>query len=179
MFFVVMVCAGQLQQNGWYNPRAGGIISDIFYFGNCLTNLEHYNGQDTNWYSVFPVDWDSLDETMDGEVLKPEAKFWVVRGEKVELCLDRQEYWNADIELKEYEPGEVSAEEAGRFLVTSTAIYSGRQMKNFINQYRQTSIRYLSLTNGTTEITWKFGSHQSMMTIFGTRMSLKKKIITL
>ena len=35
-----------------YNPRAGGILLDIYYFGNCLFNLEHYNGQDTNYYSV-------------------------------------------------------------------------------------------------------------------------------
>ncbi|MBK8628377.1 MAG: hypothetical protein IPN86_23345 [Saprospiraceae bacterium] len=26
-----------------YNPRAGAIILDINYFGNCLTNLEFYN----------------------------------------------------------------------------------------------------------------------------------------
>ena len=31
-----------------YNPRGGAILLEIFYFGNCLTNLERYNEQDTN-----------------------------------------------------------------------------------------------------------------------------------
>src|SRR5436190_23898079 len=53
-----------------YNPRAGGILLEINYFGNCLINLEHYNGQDTNSYRMTPVDWDSFNQTIDGEVLK-------------------------------------------------------------------------------------------------------------
>lgn len=101
-----------------YNPRAGAILLDINYFGNCLINLEHYNGQDTNYYSVTPVDWDSFNETIDGEVLKAEAEFWIVRGEKVPLSHNKQDYINADIELKEYEPNEISAEEVGRLAVT-------------------------------------------------------------
>jgi hypothetical protein len=101
-----------------HNPRAGGILLDIIYFGNCLINLEHYNGQDTNSYSVTPVDWDSFNETIDGEVLKADAEFWIVRGEKVPLSHYKQDYINAGIELKEYEPNEISAEELGRLAVT-------------------------------------------------------------
>ncbi len=101
-----------------YNPRAGGILLDINYFGNCLINLEHYNGQDTNSYSVTPVDWDNFNETIDGEVLKTDAEFWVVRGEKVPLSHHKKDYIDAGIELKEYEPNEVSAEEVGRLAVT-------------------------------------------------------------
>ena len=101
-----------------YNPRADGILLDIHYFGNSLINLEHYNGQDTNYYTVSPVDWDSFNKTIDGEVLKPSAEFWIVRGEKVPLSHLKQDYIDADIELKEYEPNEISAEEVGRLAIT-------------------------------------------------------------
>ena len=36
-----------------YNPRAGSIILDINYFGNCLTNLEYYNDRPKK----DPYDW--------------------------------------------------------------------------------------------------------------------------
>ncbi|MCU7549579.1 hypothetical protein OCK74_10665 [Chitinophagaceae bacterium LB-8] len=100
-----------------YNPRRGGILLDIYYFGNCLINLEHYNGQDTNWYSVMPVDNDSFWDTINGECLKPDAEYWMVRGQKVKLSHNKQDYFEADIELKEYEPNEISAEEVGRLVV--------------------------------------------------------------
>lgn len=102
-----------------YNPRAGGILLEIYYFGNCLMNLEHYNGQDTNYYNVTPVDWDNFIETSDNEALKRDAEFWIVRGEKVPLSHDKNDYIIAGIELKEYEPNEVRAEEAGRLAVTN------------------------------------------------------------
>lgn len=101
-----------------FNPRAGGIMLDICYFGNCLTNLEHYNGQDTNYYTVYPIEWNDFTDTVDGEVLKPDATFWNIRGNQIELTHDKQEYINAGIELKETEPGEISLEKVGRLLIT-------------------------------------------------------------
>jgi len=101
-----------------YNPSGGGIILDICYFGNCLTNLQHYNGQDTNYYTVYPINWNDFDDTVDGEVLKPDAKFWNIRGKQIELTHDKTEYLNVGIELKEYEPSEISLEEVGRLLIT-------------------------------------------------------------
>lgn len=101
-----------------FNPRGGGIMLDICYFGNCLTNLEHYNGQETNYYTVYPIEWSDFNETVDGEVLKPDAKFWNIRDNQIELTHDKQDYINAGIELKEYEPGEISLEEVGRLLIT-------------------------------------------------------------
>jgi len=101
-----------------FNPRGGGIMLDICYFGNCLTNLEHYNGQDTNYYTVYPIEWNDFNGTVDGEVLKPDAKFWNIRGNQIELSHDKQDYINAGIELKEYEPGDISLEEVGRLLIT-------------------------------------------------------------
>lgn len=101
-----------------FNPRAGGIMLDICYFGNCLTNLEHYNGQDTNNYTVYPIEWSDFNDTADSEVLKPDAKFWNIRGNQIELTHNKQDYINAGVEIKEYEPGDISLEEVGRLLIT-------------------------------------------------------------
>ncbi|QEC40857.1 DUF7003 family protein [Pseudobacter ginsenosidimutans] len=101
-----------------YNPRGSGITLDICFFGNCLTNLEHYNGQDTNYYTVSPIEWNDFNDTVDGEVLKPDAKFWTIRGIQIELSHKKQDYLNAGIELNEYEPDEISLEEVGRLLIT-------------------------------------------------------------
>ncbi len=100
-----------------YNPRAGAIVLDINYCGNCLTNLEFYNGRPTSHYSIHPIDTDNFNETIAGENLKMDAKFWLVRGQQVSLSHNKQEYLCAGIELKEYEPNEISAEEAGRLVV--------------------------------------------------------------
>lgn len=101
-----------------YNPRAGAIVLDINYYGNCLTNLEFYNERQTSYYSIHPIDFDNFNETIDGESLKSDAKFWLVRGQQVPLSHNKQDYTNTGIELKEYEPNEISAEEVGRFVVS-------------------------------------------------------------
>lgn len=101
-----------------YNPRAGAIILDINYYGNCLTNLEYYNERPTSYYSIHPIDFDNFNETVDGESIKSDAKFWLVRGQQVSLSHNKQDYTNAGIELKEYEPNEISAEEIGRLVVS-------------------------------------------------------------
>jgi hypothetical protein len=101
-----------------YNPRGTGITLDICYFGNCLMNLENYNGQDVNYYTVLPIDWDNFIETVDSEFLKPDAKFWTIRGKQIELNHTKQDYYDAGIELKENEAGEISLEEVGRLLIT-------------------------------------------------------------
>jgi hypothetical protein len=101
-----------------FNPRAGAILLDIFYYGNCLINLEQYNGQSTNYYMIYPIDRENFHQTIDGERLLLEAQYWLVRGEKVELSHNKQDYVEAGIELKEYEPDEISAEEVGRLVAT-------------------------------------------------------------
>ncbi len=100
-----------------YNPRAGTIILDIHYFGNCLINLVYYNEKPTNYYSIYPIENDNFNETVDGECLKVNAKFWIVRGQQVTLSHNKQDYLDAGIELKEYEPNEISIEEAGRLVI--------------------------------------------------------------
>ncbi|MFN8335597.1 MAG: hypothetical protein U0U09_10740 [Cyclobacteriaceae bacterium] len=101
-----------------YNPRAGAIVLDINYYGNCLINLEFYNERPKNYYSIYPIDFDNFNETMDGESLKPDAKFWLVRGQPVSVSHNKQHYLQAGIELKEYEPNEIRAEEVGRLVVS-------------------------------------------------------------
>jgi hypothetical protein len=101
-----------------YNPRAGAILLDIFYYGNCLINLEQYNGQSTNYYMIYPIDGDNFHQTIGGDRLLPEAQYWLVRGEKIELSHNKHDYVEAGIELKEYEPDGISAEEVGRLAVT-------------------------------------------------------------
>lgn len=101
-----------------YNPRAGGILLDIIYFGNCLINLEHHNGQNTNYYSVYPIDWDSFNDIIDSEVLNSDTAYWIVRGEKLKLNYDKKEYADAGIELRDYPENEVSPDEVGRLIIT-------------------------------------------------------------
>jgi hypothetical protein len=101
-----------------YNPRAGGITLELTYLGNCLINLPLANNKSSNNRSFIPIDWDQFQETIDGEVLKPGAAFWLVRGVKVPLSHNKKDYSDMGIELKELEkPNEISIEEAGRLII--------------------------------------------------------------
>lgn len=100
-----------------FNPRASSIDLDIHYYGNCLTNLEYYNDRVTSNYSIYPVDRDSFNETVEYNALKPDANFWLVRGRKIALSHDKVDYQKAGIKLKEFEPNEISAEEVARLLI--------------------------------------------------------------
>jgi hypothetical protein len=100
-----------------YNPRAGTIILEIHYYGNCLINLEHYNKRPTSTYDVFPIDEENFNETVENEGLKPDAKFWLVKGQQVALSHHAPDYKNVGIELKSYTPNEIRVEEAGRLAI--------------------------------------------------------------
>ena len=101
-----------------YNPRASSIQLEIFYYGNALTNLEHYNNRPVNYYSVNPIDYDSfLDSIDDNESLIPTA-YWLVRGQQLPISINKQDYISNGIELKEYEPNSINPEEAARLLIT-------------------------------------------------------------
>ena len=100
-----------------YNPRAGAIILEIHYYGNCLTNFEFYNERPTNNYSIHLIDDDNFSETIEGESLKADANVWLVGGQEVVLSHNKQDYLNAGIELKEYKANEIRIQEAGRLVV--------------------------------------------------------------
>jgi hypothetical protein len=80
--------------------------------------LEYYNDRPTSYYSIQPIDTDNFNETIDGESLKSDAKFWLVRGQQVLLSHNKQDYIDTGIVLKEYEPNEISAEEIGRLVIS-------------------------------------------------------------
>lgn len=101
-----------------YNPRAGTIVLEVIYFGNCLQNLEKTNDHESNTSYIHPLDWDQFHKTVDGEHLHPRAEYWIVRGEKVPLISKIEDYVLADIPLREYAPDQVSIEAAGRLLIT-------------------------------------------------------------
>jgi hypothetical protein len=100
-----------------YNPRAAAIILQISYYGNCLINLEYCNERQTNYYNIYPIDTDNFNETVVNEAIKPEAKFWLVRGQQVSLSHEKTDYLKAEITLKEYEPNEICVEEAARLAI--------------------------------------------------------------
>lgn len=101
-----------------YNPRADAIILEISYYGNCLVNLEEYNGHQPNYYQIYPVDYDSFDRAHETECVKPGAEFILVRNKPVKLNHNKEDYEKAGIPLRELEPGEIHWSEAARLLVT-------------------------------------------------------------
>lgn len=101
-----------------YSPRSEPIGLEITYYGNCLINLDDNGEHSSNSYCVLPIDEESFYKTIEHENLKSDADNWIVRGNVVELSHLKEEYVNAGVELKGYEPNEISAEEVGRLLVT-------------------------------------------------------------
>ncbi|MCQ6958982.1 DUF7003 family protein [Mucilaginibacter aquariorum] len=102
-----------------YNERASEIELEIYYYGNCLVNLEEYNNQQTNYYTLRNIDSDSFFKTTDGPDLLPDAKYWLLKSEKVNLSVDVSTYAVNGIKLKEYEPGQIGVEDAARLAVIS------------------------------------------------------------
>ncbi|MDO7847241.1 hypothetical protein Q5H92_12790 [Hymenobacter sp. M29] len=101
-----------------YNPRGSRIELNIFYYGNCLINLERYNNRDTNYYDAAPIDEDSFSAATTDGLLNPEATTLLVHGAKLALSHNKDDYERAGIGLVEYEPGSISMEEVGRLLIT-------------------------------------------------------------
>lgn len=101
-----------------YDPRSEPIGLEITYYGNCLINLDYSETYFSNSYTVFPIDEESFKNTIELENLKPDAGFWIVRNNQIQLPHKKEEYLNAGIALKEYEPNTISAEEVARLLVT-------------------------------------------------------------
>ncbi len=94
-----------------YNPRGDSIRLELICVGNCLGNV--YKKESIK----MPINFDNFNDSLDYEVLKPDAKYWLVRSVKVELSHNKQDYIDAEIELKQIEPNEISAEEAERLII--------------------------------------------------------------
>lgn len=101
-----------------YNPRGGRFELNIYYYGNCLHNLEHCNDQPANYYEAAPVDWDSFTAAFPDELLAPKATGLLVRDQLAPISQRKDDYAAAGIELVEYEPDRITPEEVGRLLIT-------------------------------------------------------------
>jgi hypothetical protein len=99
-----------------YNPRSGGILLTVNYFGNCLQNLEVYNNRLSNGIYIDIFD-SSFEETITGESLNTTATKWIVRSKEIPLSHDKKEYENAGIKLSEFGPNEIRVEEAARLAI--------------------------------------------------------------
>ena len=101
-----------------YNPRGGRIELNIFYYGNCLINLEKYNNRDTNYYNAAPIDEDSFRAATADGLLNTEADILLVRETHLALSHNKGDYERAGIDLAELEPDRIGMEEVGRLLIT-------------------------------------------------------------
>lgn len=104
-----------------YNPTAGAIILEIFYYGNCLINLDIENERLANNYSIYLIDPDNFKNTVEDEALKIGALHWIVRDQEIPLSFDKKDYWSVNIELNEYVAGEIRTEEAARLAIIKHA----------------------------------------------------------
>ena len=100
-----------------FDPRSGAVNLDIYYFGNCLINLDICNSRTTNIHRINPIDSENFNATTDGEAIRPEATFWLVRGQPVMLSHDKKDYLNCGIDLAEHAPQEIRIEEATRLAI--------------------------------------------------------------
>ncbi|RYF85247.1 MAG: hypothetical protein EOO03_13580, partial [Chitinophagaceae bacterium] len=67
-----------------YNPRAGLILLDVYFYGNCLKNLEVEIDRSCGYNSYEPINRTNfLSSITDEETLKPEHKDWIVRNKPV------------------------------------------------------------------------------------------------
>lgn len=101
-----------------YNPRGSRIELNIFYYGNCLINLERYNNRDTNYYDAAPINDDYFRAATADGLLNPEAAILLVRNIHLALSHNKVDYERAGIDLVEYEPDRIGMEEVGRLLIT-------------------------------------------------------------
>ncbi|TGE29080.1 DUF7003 family protein [Hymenobacter metallicola] len=101
-----------------FPPRGGFIELNIYYYGNCLVNLEQYNNRPTNTYTVYPIDEASFQKTAPEEFLNPTAATMLIRDVNVPVQYNKEEYAQAGIELTELEPDRIELEELARLLIT-------------------------------------------------------------
>lgn len=100
------------------NPRAGGIVLQVLYYGNCLINLEQYNNRLSNIRTFYPVDSDSYQSAFDENgTLKSDAAHWIVRGKKVPLKFSPAEFADVGVTLTEDNNGKIAPEQIARVVV--------------------------------------------------------------
>lgn len=92
-----------------FQSRGDSISLTMETFGNCFLQYQD---------NVSAIDRNSFEEMInDGMSLLPDAKYWLIRGKKVNLSHNKQDYKEAGINLREYEPGEIYPDEVARLLI--------------------------------------------------------------
>lgn len=82
-----------------YNPRAGSILLEIFYYGNCLKNMKAQINKHCGYNIYLPISQlNFLNTITDEETVKPESDTWVVRGKNINIKYAKQEYQDNGIE---------------------------------------------------------------------------------
>lgn len=82
-----------------YNPRAGFVLLEINYYGNCLKNLKNLINPQCGYNIYSPIDNVSfLNTTTAEETVKPNSDTWIVRGNSINIAFTGQEYIENRIE---------------------------------------------------------------------------------
>jgi len=87
-----------------YNPRGGFITLEVFYYGNCIMDAQAGIDADSNVSYLTPVDDDVFFSTTDGFDIRSDSEYWLVRGKKVELSHNIEDYRNIGIDIAVDEP---------------------------------------------------------------------------
>lgn len=83
-----------------YDVEMDEITLTIMGFGNCLRSS--LDDIDRNYYDIHPVDEDSYENSMlDGVLLCNGVNYWIVRGTKLPIPCDDNEYHLAGIDVEE------------------------------------------------------------------------------
>lgn len=102
-----------------YNPRAGRILLDINYYGNCLSALDVQINANCGYNTYSPIDDESFNKTTnEEEAITPEAIAWIIKGTEVPLSHNKQDYLDIGIELEEGNTYKIPVEAAARLLIT-------------------------------------------------------------
>ncbi|MES2828097.1 MAG: hypothetical protein V4687_08080 [Bacteroidota bacterium] len=120
-----------------YSHRSGLISNDVYYFGNCLFNLDNKNGIPTNVVSIFPVEDKSFTRTVEGFSLNGKQACWKVFGRDVDLILNKSVYQDYNIPIKGYDFGRIAVEESARLM---TSIHSNLFFASDIELYKSIPI---------------------------------------
>jgi hypothetical protein len=83
-----------------YNPRAGLVLLEVFYYGNCLKNLKVEINSDCGYNTYEPINRVNFLSTItEKETVKPDSETWIVRSQTINIGFTRQELIKNEIEM--------------------------------------------------------------------------------
>ncbi|NTS44006.1 hypothetical protein HRG84_24215 [Flavisolibacter sp. BT320] len=93
-----------------YNPRAGSVLLEIHYYGNCLKNLQTEVNKQCGINTYLPIDNESfLQTTTDEETVNPGSSTWVVRGNSISIAYTQHDYTESGIKNDTAEGSRIEA----------------------------------------------------------------------